>query len=345
MTRRQMLIAAAAMARGARAAEAPRSPNLGTAPTGFGLHLRAAREAGQPVDMVDLAQSLGLGVVETRLTATDAEAVKALRAKIDGYGMRVILDTPLPRAENDVERFDTAVAACKNAGAISLHAAMTQRRYEEFDTFDAFKAKFEACQKQVAWAEPVLRKHRIKLGIENHKGWRSVEQATWMKRVSSEWIGVHLDFGNNVSLCEDPEDTLANLAPYAVGCHLKDMAVQPYDDGFLLSEVPLGEGILDLPKWVRTLQARDPRMPFDLETITRDPLKIPIFTKKYWATFDDRYSPLPGRDLARTFEIVRKHPPKSPLPKITGLSVAEQGRLEDENNRKSIEYARGRLGL
>ena len=345
MTRRQMLIAAAAMARGARAAEAPRSPNLGTAPTGFGLHLRAAREAGQPVDMVDLAQSLGLGVVETRLTATDAEAVKALRAKIDGYGMRLILDTPLPRAENDVERFDTAVAACKNAGAISLHAAMTQRRYEEFDTFDAFKAKFEACQKQVAWAEPVLRKHRIKLGIENHKGWRSVEQAAWMKRVSSEWIGVHLDFGNNVSLCEDPEDTLANLAPYAVGCHLKDMAVQPYDDGFLLSEVPLGEGILDLPKWVRTLQARDPRMPFDLETISRDPLKIPIFTKKYWATFDDRYSPLPGRDLASTFEIVRKHPPKSPLPKITGLSVAEQGRLEDENNRKSIEYARGRLGL
>ena len=86
-------------------------------------------------------------------------------------------------------------------------------------------------------------------------------------------------------------------------------------------------------------------MAFDLETITRDPLKIPVFTKKYWATFDDSYSPLPGRDLASTFEIVRKHPPKSPLPKITGLSVAEQGRLEDENNRKSIEYARGRLGL
>ena len=344
MTRRQVLMAAI-LARRAGGAEAPRSPNLGTAPTGFGLHMRAAREAGQPADIADLAHSLGLGVVETRLAATDADQVKALRAKIDSYGMRVILDTPLPRAGSDVERFDAAVAACKNAGAISLHAAMTQRRYEEFDTFDAFQTKFEACKKQVAMAEPVLRKHRMRLGIENHKGWRSAEQAAWMKRMSSEWVGVHLDFGNNVSLCEDPEDTLANLAPYTVGCHLKDMAVQPYDDGFLLSEVPLGEGILDLPKWVRTLQARDPRMPFDLETITRDPLKIPIFTKKYWATFDDSYSPLPGRDLARTFEIVRKHPPKSPLPKITGLSVAEQGKLEDENNRKSIEYARGTLGL
>jgi sugar phosphate isomerase/epimerase len=342
MTRRQLLggAAAAAFAHRSGAAEVPRSPNLGTAPTGFGAHRRV-----QAVDLVDLTHELGLGVVETRLASTDADAVKALRQKVEGWGMRVILDTPLPRGDNDVERFDAAVAACKAAGAISLHAAMTQRRYEEFDTFEAFKARFEACQKQVALAEPMLRKHRLKLGIENHKGWRSAEQAAWIKRLGSEWVGVHLDFGNNVSLCEDPEETLANLAPYAIAAHLKDMAVQPYEDGFLLSEVPLGEGIIDLAKWVRTLRARDTAFPFDLEVITRDPLKIPIFTKKYWATFDDSYSPLPGRDVARIFDIVRKNPPKSPLPRIAGLSQAEQAQLEDENNRKSIEYARTKLGL
>ncbi|HTS61924.1 MAG TPA: TIM barrel protein [Candidatus Acidoferrales bacterium] len=341
MTRRQMLGAAAAVfARTSVGSEKPRSPNLGTAPTGFGLHRRV-----QPIDPVDLTHELGLGVVETRLAGSDADAAKALRQKVEGFGMRVILDTPLPRADNDVERFDTAVAASKAAGAISLHAAMTQRRYEEFDTFEAFKARFEACQKQVALAEPVLRKHRLKLGIENHKGWRSAEQAAWLTRLGSEWVGVHLDFGNNIALCEDPEQTLANLAPYAIAAHLKDMAVQPYEDGFVLSEVPLGEGILDLSKWVRTLQARDAAFPFDLETITRDPLKIPIFTKKYWATFDDSYSPLPGRDMARIFDIVRKNPPKSPLPHVTGLSPADQARLEDENNRKSIEYARAKLGL
>jgi sugar phosphate isomerase/epimerase len=335
-----MLATAAAFAGGPAMAETPRSPNLGAAPTGFGLHRRV-----EPVDLVDLAHNLGLGVVETRLTSNEPDAVKALRQKVEGFGMRVILDTPLPRAENDVERFDAAVAACKNAGAISLHAAMTQRRYEEFDTFEAFKARFEACQKQVMLAEPILRKHRVKLGIENHKGWRSAEQAAWMKRLASEWVGVHFDFGNNISLCEDPEDTFTNLAPYAVAAHIKDMAVQPYDDGFLLSEVPLGEGLIDLPKWVNTLRAKDRNFPFDLETITRDPLKIPIFTKKYWATFDDSYSPLPGRELAKTFVLVKTHPPKSPLPRTTGLSPADQAKLEDDNNRKSIEYARARLGL
>jgi 3-oxoisoapionate decarboxylase len=341
MTRRQMLATtAAALAARPAMADTPRSPNLGAAPTGFGLHRRA-----EPIDLIDLAHNLGLGVVETRLTAYDTETVKALRQKVESYSMRVILDTPLPRDANDVERFDANVAACKNAGAISLHAAMTQRRYEEFDTFEAFKARFEACQKQVMLAEPVLRKHRLKLGIENHKGWRSPEQAAWLKRVSSEWIGVHLDFGNNISLCESPDQTLENLTPCAVAGHIKDMAVQPYDDGFLLSEVPLGEGVIDLPHWVNTLRARNATFAFDLETITRDPLKIPIFTKKYWATFDDSYSPMPGRDVAATFDFVRKHPPKNPLPLTTGLSIADQAKLEDENNRKSIDYARSKLGL
>jgi hypothetical protein len=123
------------------------------------------------------------------------------------------------------------------------------------------------------------------------------------------------------------------------------MAVQSYEDGFLLSEVPLGEGLLDLAHWVKTLRARIPEIPFDLETITREPLKIPVFTQKYWATFDDSVSPLPGRDLARVLELVRKNPPKSPLPKITGLSLAEQAKREDENNQKSIDYARAKLGL
>ena len=83
------------------------------------------------------------------------------------------------------------------------------------------------------------------------------------------------------------------------------MAVEPYDEGFLLSEMALGDGMLDIPGMVKVLQQKDPNMIFALEMITRDPLKIPVFTKKYWATFDDSYSPLPGRDLARMLEIVK----------------------------------------
>jgi hypothetical protein len=54
------------------------------------------------------------------------------------------------------------------------------------------------------------------------------------------------------------------------------MAVAPYEDGFLLSEVPMGEGFLDLETMVDMLRQKDPNIVFDLEMITRD-LKVPIY--------------------------------------------------------------------
>jgi sugar phosphate isomerase/epimerase len=330
--------------RGEAQAPAKPMPNIGGAPAGFPVRTRAGRGGAQPFDFVTHCHNLGLGVVETRLTATDADTIKTLRQKVEGYHMRLILDVGYPRDEAGVAAFDASVKAAAECGAISLHAAMTGRRYEDMNSAEEFRQNFERCQKSIALAEPILRKHRMRLGIENHKGWRSAEQAAWLKRVSSEWVGVHFDFGNNVSLCEVPAVTLHNLLPYTVACHIKDMAVQPYEEGFLLSEVPLGEGFLDIKGMVATLRQKDPNMPFDLEMITRDPLKVPVLTDKYWASFDDAYSPLPGRDLAKIVALVGRYKPQTPLPRTTGMSPEAQLKLEDECIAKSIDYARANLG-
>ena len=249
--------------------------------------------------------------------------------------MRVIISLAPPKEPGAVADYETRVRAVSELGAVTTHASFTARRYEEFETFEAFKASFERHQRSVELAEPILRKHKVKLAIENHKGWRAAEHVAWIKRLGSEWVGACYDFGNNISLCEDPADTLRLLAPVTIYVSFKDMAVEPYDEGFLLSEMALGEGMLDLPTMVKTLQQQDPNMIFALEMITRDPLKIPVFTRKYWATFDDSYSPLPGRDLARILEIVRKTP-KKPLTRTTGLSAADALKLEDELINRSI---------
>jgi sugar phosphate isomerase/epimerase len=317
--------------------------NIGGAPAGFPIRSRAGRGGAKPFDFVEHCRTLGVGVVETRLPSTEPEAIKAFRQRIESYRMRVILDVGYPRDEAGVGAFDAHVKAAKECGAMSLHAAMTGRRYEDMASLDAFRKDFERCQKSIALAEPVLRKHRIPMGVENHKGWRSAEQAAWMKRVGSEWVGVHFDFGNNLSLCEDPAETLRNLAPYAIACHIKDMAVEAYEDGFLLSEVPLGEGVLDIKGMAAAIRKKDANIPLNLEMITRDPLKIPVFTDKYWVTFDDTYSPLPGRDLAWTLNLVRRNKSKSPLPRTTGMSAEAQLKLEDENIAKSLDYARRNL--
>jgi hypothetical protein len=54
--------------------------------------------------------------------------------------------------------------------------------------------------------------------------------------------------------------------------------------------------------------------------ITRDPLKIPVYTAKYWATFDDTYSPLPGRDLAKVLDLGKEKP--------TQIAAAKNGRAQ-----------------
>ncbi len=338
MTRRELFI-------GLGAASVLRSQdrvlrNLGGARAGFGIVVRAKGGRGN-FDFVEYFHGLGLGIAEIGTIAPGEE--RAVRERIERWGMRVLTDIPLPKDAAGLAEYERLVKAAKDGGAIACRAALTARRYEAFERFADWKAEFERHQKQVELAEPVLRGFRLPLYLENHKGWRSAEQAAWMKRLGSEWVGVHFDFGNNVALCEDPMETLGTLLPYTGACHIKDMAVEPYEEGFLLSEVPLGDGFLDLKRMVALLQQKDPHMPLDLEMITRDPLKIPVFTKKYWATFDDTGSPLPGRDLARTLEIVKKNTPKKPLPHTTGLSLDVQLRLEQDCVRRSIEWAKANL--
>src|SRR5262249_19889084 len=123
--------------------------------------------------------------------------------------------------------------------------------------------------------------------------------------------------------------------------HLKDMSVQEYEDGFLLSEVPFGTGFLDLKKIVSALRKARREVRFNLEMITRDPLKVPCLTDGYWATLDK----LPGKQLALALAMVRKHAAKHPLPRLTGLTTEKKLEVEEQNVRLCLDYARQHLGL
>ena len=105
--------------------------------------------------------------------------------------------------------------------------------------------------------------------------------------------------------------------------------------------MPLGEGYLDLKAIVDTLRKARPELQFSLEMITRDPLKVPCLTPKYWATFEN----LPGRHLAQALAAVRKHKPRQPLPKISGLSSKQQLEAEETHVKRSLAYAAKELEL
>jgi 3-oxoisoapionate decarboxylase len=318
---------------------------LGGTPTAFMQRMTASRGAAKPFDIVEHCHGIGLAGVQANPPSSDPKDIKEFRQRLENYNMHLICDPRYPRDTSEVAGFEAQIKGFKEAGAVACHAALTGRRYEDFTALEPFRQMFEQCKRSIGLAEPVLRKYRMKLGIENHKGWRAAEQVEWVKQLGSEWVGVCFDFGNNIALCEEPMHTVKTLAPYTFFAHIKDVAVEEYEEGFLLAEVPMGEGILDLKQMVQLLRQANPDMIFNLEMITRDPLKIPVYTTKYWATFDDSYSPLPGRDLAKILAIVKKNRPKSPLPRMTGLTPEAQVKAEDEFNAKCISFARQNLGM
>lgn len=162
-----------------------------------------------------------------------------------------------------------------------------------------------------------------------------------LKQINSEWIGVTLDFGNSIALLEDPMHVVETLVPYTFTTHVKDMAVEEYPDGFLLSEVPLGKGFLDLPKIVQLCKKHNPAVTFNLEMITRDPLEIPCLKDEYWATFDQ----MNGKELARILRMVRKHKQAEGLPRFSQLSADERLAAEEENILQCIAYSKNTLGI
>jgi len=113
------------------------------------------------------------------------------------------------------------------------------------------------------------------------------------------------------------------------------MAVEEYAEGFLLAEVPFGEGMLDMALIARTIVRARPNTRMTLEMITRDPLRIPCLTDKYWATFVDS-SP---RRLAAMLRMVRAYGTRS-LPRLGNLSPDDRAKREEDNVAACLRYAR-----
>lgn len=328
-------------------ADASSRKRLGICIYSYGINWKAARD-GHPkarfkdtLEFIDYCQQIGAGGVQIAVGTKEPAYAAKVREKIEAFEMYFEAQTGLPKDESDLARFETDIRLAKEAGAAVVRTAcLSGRRYETFDSPEAFRDFSQKSWRSLTLAAPVVTKHRVHLAVENHKDWRIPEMLDWLNRLSSEHVGVCVDTGNNLALLEDPLEVVEAFAPLAFSTHIKDMGVQEYEEGFLLSEVPLGEGFLDLKRMISILQKANPKIQFNLEMITRDPLKIPCLTEKYWATMQDT----PVHRLAAALMLVRRVRAKAGLPKTSGLEFEQQLAFEVENVKKSLAYARN-LGL
>jgi len=345
MTRRTFLMTAAAAGVTSRlsASRSELPPGQAAARTTMGVNIYSfgfGQRGKSTLEFLDYCATLGAGGAQATLTSLEPDYVKKVHERAEKLGMYLEIIASLP--QDDPAAFERTVKAAKEVGAICLRSAcLSGRRYETFSTLDEWNRFVSQSKARIARAVPILEKHRMPMGIENHKDWTAEELAALIKEYSSEYLGACIDTGNNISLLDDPMDFVERLAPHAVCTHIKDMAVDEYSEGFLLSEVPLGEGMLDMRRIAVTIAKSRPKTKLTLEMITRNPLKIPCLTDKYWATFPHRN----GEYLAHALTMVRAHKPRTPLSQPENLDAAARRKLEEDNVMKCLAYARDTMGL
>ncbi|MGB3584904.1 MAG: TIM barrel protein [Tunicatimonas sp.] len=294
------------------------------------------------LDLLEHCHQVGGGGIQVGVRNWTQDFAGKVRSRREQLGLYVEGSIRLPKSTDEVSAFEQEIKLAKEAGAQVIRTVcLGGRRYETFDSLEAFQDFKQQSIKSLELVEPIVRKHQMRLAVENHKDWRAPELVDILQHLGSEWVGVTLDFGNSISLMEDPMEVVEMLVPFVFSTHVKDMAFEECEDGFLMSEVQLGEGMLDLPRIVSLCQKHNPDIVFNLEMITRDPLKIPCLTEDYWATFPE----VNGKELARTLRMVRENKHPTDLPLISSLNPVGKLAVEEENVRNSLAYSRTSLPI
>jgi 3-oxoisoapionate decarboxylase len=146
----------------------------------------------------------------------------------------------------------------------------------------------------------------IKFGFENHAAdLRSEELVMLVEEVGTDVCGVMLDPGNGLWAMEDPMKHLETLAPYTVCNSIRDYTVWPSEDGATFQWMAVGEGMMDVPKYVETLAIANPGMPIFVESISNTARPIPYLTKEYWKAYPN----LDASQIIDFLKLVRKGKP------------------------------------
>ena len=294
------------------------------------------------MELIEHCHQIGAGGVQVGVKDWSLDFAKKVRDQREKLGLYLEGSIGLPNKPDDVAKFEQDVVNAKEAGVTILRTvASSGRRYEVYHSMEEYNTALKNAIASLQLAEPIAKKHKVKIAVENHKDWHAPELVGIIKKLDSEAVGVTLDFGNSIALLEDPMKVVQTLAPYIFSTHVKDMGVSEYADGFLLSEVPMGKGFLDLKKMVAICEEKNPNITFSLEMITRDPLEIPCLKSEYWATFDETK----GSQLASALRMVKQNSFKGELPRISPLTADDKLAAEENNIIACLGYSKSELGL
>jgi sugar phosphate isomerase/epimerase len=191
----------------------------------------------------------------------------------------------------------------------------------------------------------------VKIALENHSGdTQAREVKTIIEEAGKDYVASCLDTGNPMWCVEDPFVTLETLAPYVVTTHVRDSAVFETPRGAAAQWVALGDGCVDMVKFVAEFRRLCPKSSMQLEIITgRPPTELPYLEADFWKAFPKT----PAAEFARFAALAKNGHPfmgsmviediagTKPSP-LMAEALKEQQKADLE---RSFEYARKKLNV
>jgi sugar phosphate isomerase/epimerase len=190
----------------------------------------------------------------------------------------------------------------------------------------------------------------VKIALENHSGdLQAREVKTVIEEAGTDYVGACLDSGNPIWCVEDPMVTLETLAPYVATSHIRDSIVFEHPRGAAGQWVALGDGNIEMAKFVQRFGELCPRATMQLEIITgRPPRVLPYLDPEFWKAFPK----MPAWEFARFVTIAKSgHPFMGAMviedvpgkkPGVMDEALKEQQRVDLE---RSFEYAKKTLNV
>jgi len=302
------------------------------------------REKKFPLDVIGLlekAKSVGLdGVQITSLGSFEEEKLRAIRQKADELGMYLEAANGSP-TQPMFEKWVKA-AAVMGCEAIRTFLGWPPRTEESLKTLEEVRAFVEKSKKDLVETEKLGRKYKMRIGVENHMDLTADEMVEIMEEVGSEYLGICFDTANCLWTAEDQVETAEKLAQYTNMVHLKDLRITSTAEGYVLDNVPLGQGhITQLPKIIGILKKGKPGLNcWSIELITGQRIKSRWLEDDFWTSFPPRGP----QELARMLRLVRDTPTTGwePVRDMEKMSLEEQIEYEESNMRRCVTYVRAR---
>ncbi len=276
--------------------------------------------------------------------------LKELKAKGDALGIEIQAGTGgiCPSAHRFSDKWGTAeehlkltlrVAHALGSKAARCYQGFGQDRQSEGGLAARMKDTVRVCKAVEGYAKEV----GVKIAIENHAG----DMQGWQLRqlieeAGPDYVGATIDSGNATWTLEDPFMNLEELAPYVVSSGIRDSMVWESEDGAKVQWTAMGEGNVDIKRYVERFAELCPEAPLQLEIISGFAREFPYLKEDFWKGYEDIRSPefASFLRLAKTGEAIPAFQPGPDEDRQKATQAYQRAELE-----RSIRYCKETLKI